>query len=89
MGVKQVLRNPPLHSVQKYYLVELEEPEERLSNAEQAEIVDHITKNCAKVGQRMVENNREKFDQGIDVTKLLDVYTGKKEMCQEFSQNAG
>ena len=79
MGFKQVLRNPPLYSVQKYYLVELEEPEERLSNAEQAEIVDHITKNCAKVGQRMVENNQEKFDQGIDVT----------EMCQEFSQNAG
>ena len=67
---------------------ELNNPTECLAGVTIRQFLDYIKLSYGKSTQEEINNNIVTFNQGIDASKPLVVYTRKQEICQEISEDA-
>ena len=67
---------------------ELNNPTEGLAGVTIQQFSDYIKLNYGKATQEEINNNLVTFNQGIDASKPLAVYTRKHEICQGISEEA-
>ena len=70
------------------FFAELNDPTEGLAGVTIRQFSDYIKLNYGKATQEEIDNNLVTFNQGIDASKPLAVYTRKQEICQEIAEDA-
>ena len=63
--------------IHKDFLAELDNPDVGLTNVLPSDIYDHIIDRYAKIDLKMVDTDKAKFQEPIDPTEPLAVYTKK------------
>ena len=63
--------------IHKDFLAELDNPDVGLTNVLPSDIYDHIIDTYAKIDLKMVDTDKAKFQEPIDPTEPLAVYTKK------------
>jgi hypothetical protein len=71
-----------------FVYAELDDPDEGLNDTSIRDLYDHVMDRFAKISQTEIDENLVRFNDGIDPTKTLAVYTRKQELCQETAADA-
>jgi hypothetical protein len=71
-----------------YVYAELGDPDKGLNDVNIRMLYDHVMDRFAKISQLEIDSNLESFNEGIDPSKTLAVYTRKQELCQETANDA-
>ena len=72
----------------KFVYAKLDDPDEGLNDVELRDLYDHVMDRFASISQQEIDANLVDFNEGIDPTLTLAVYTRKQEKCQEFAAGA-
>ena len=75
-------------ALEPFVYAKLDDPDEGLNNIEVRDLYDHIMDRFANISQAMIDKNLATFNEGIDPTRTLAVYTRKQEVCQEIAADA-
>ena len=75
-------------ALDSYVYAELDEPDEGLNDITIRDLYDHVMDRFANISQCEIDENLASFNEGIDPTKTLAVYTRKQELCQETANDA-
>ncbi|KAL7531195.1 hypothetical protein ACHAXR_003897, partial [Thalassiosira sp. AJA248-18] len=76
-------------ALEPFVYAELDDPDEGLDGVNIRDLYDHIMDRFAKISQVEIDANLVEFNEGIDPSKTLAVYTRKQELCQEIANDAG
>lgn len=86
--VQRIAVNLAADAIEPVYYAELDDPDEGLNDVSIRDLIDHIRQRYCHIAQDDIDANMDKFNEGIDPTLPLAVYTRKQETCQEFAQDA-
>ena len=86
--VQRIVVNMAVDAIEPVYYAELDNPNKGLNNVSIQDLIDHIHQRYCQIAQDNIDTNMAKFNEGIDPTLPLAVYTRKQETCQGFSQDA-
>ena len=86
--VRRIVVNQVAEAIEPVYYAELDDPDEGLNDVSIHDLIDHIRQRYCQIAQDDMDANMSKFNEGIDPTLLLAVYTRKQETCQAFAQDA-
>ena len=75
-------------ALEPFVYAELDDPDEGLSAIEIRDLYDHVMDRFANISQNEIDENLARFNEGIDPTRTLAVYTRKQELCQEIAADA-
>jgi hypothetical protein len=87
--MQNLLRNQVLEAVDPEYYMELEHSIFQYDQVSVMELLTHLFKNYAKIGDQLLENNKELYAEAPDLSKPIDVYFRKQEKCQKLSADGG
>ena len=85
---KRLAVNIGAAALEPFVYAELDDPDEGLNGVEIITLYDHIMDRFATISQTEIDSNLVEFNEGIDPTKTLAVYTRKQELCQEIASDA-
>ena len=86
----QCLHNQYQVTIHKDYHAKLDNPDIGLTNVLPRDIYNHIIDCYAKINLKMAENNKAKFQEPLDPTKLLVVYIKNKSdpsLCSKHGES--
>lgn len=86
--VRRIAVNQAAAAIEDVYYAELDDPDEGLNSVEIRDFIDHIRSRYCKISQDEIDANLTKFNEGIDPSMPLAVYTRKQERCQDFANDA-
>ena len=72
-----------------FVYAELDDPDEGLNGTKVRDLYDHVMERFAHISQQEIDANLATFNEGIDPSKTLAIYTRKQEKCQEVANDAG
>ena len=75
-------------ALEPFVYAELDDPDEGLNDISLRELYDHVMDRFAHISQEEIDANVARFNEGIDPTKTLALYTRKQELCQEIAHDA-
>lgn len=85
---KRITVNIGAAAFDKFVYAELDDPDEGLNDVEIRDLYDHVMDRFASISQQEIDENLASFNEGIDPTLTLAVYTRKQERCQEIAADA-
>ena len=85
--VQCIAVNLTADAIEPVYYAELDNPDKGLNNVSIQDLIVHIHQQYCQIVQDDINANMAKFNEGINPTLLLTVYTQKQETCQEFAQD--
>ncbi len=85
---KRIVVNIGAAAFEPFVIAELDDPDEGLNDVEVRDLYDHIMDRFAKISQQEIDDNLKSFNEGIDPSRPLAVYTRKQELCQETASDA-
>ena len=71
-----------------WVVAELNNPTEGLAGVTIQQFSDYIKINYGKATKEKIDNNLVTFNQGINASQPLAIYTRKQEICQEIAEDA-
>jgi hypothetical protein len=72
----------------EFVYAELDDPDEGLNGITVRDLYDHIMDRFAHISQQEIDENLATFNEGIDPSKTLAIYTRKQELCQHVANDA-
>ena len=75
-------------ALEDFTYAEIDDPDEGLNDVIIIDLYNHIMDRFANISQAEIDANLATFNEGIDATKTLAVYTRKQELCQEIALDA-
>ena len=73
---------------EKFVYAELDDVDEGLNGVDLRSLYDHVMDRFASISQHEIDANLAEFNEGIDPSLTLAVYTRKQEKCQEIAADA-
>lgn len=85
---KRLAVNIGAAALEPFIYAELDDPDEGLDDVEIGDLYTHIMDRFATISQTEIDANLKEFNEGIDPSRTLAVYTRKQELCQEVASDA-
>ena len=87
--VHWIASNQAANAIDLVYYAEVDNPNKGLNDIKIRILTDHICHWYCQIAQDDIDANMVCFNEGIDPTLPLAVYTQKQGTCQEFANDAG
>ena len=85
---KRLAVNIGAAALEPFIYAELDGPDEGLDDVEIGDLYTHIMDCFATISQTEIDANLKEFNEGIDPSRTLAVYTRKQELCHEVASDA-